>query len=904
VAAAECGHRPVQPAPTARAEARRALARARAAVDTDLAASAQVDLGIAALGQGRLEIAAARFEAALRLCEDLADDLGTGIARGNLGIVFRRRGQPAQAIPLITEGLTASCRHGHRASIACWLGELGLCRHDLDDHVSARALFEASLDVARRQGDAEGTGLAALYLGVLDLELGNTQAAAERFAGALQGEALGASDHVRGALLTNLGLAYHDLARFEDAGAHYEAAEAAFQLAGDRRGIARVRECRGTLLLETAHNDRAVELLRAAVQPEGRDAAPADRAIALNNLGRAHAALGDAARAYESYTRAATAVQDAGLRWLEPIVRCNLGDAALALGRTDEASGELRTSILLARRRRQWQAEWRARWILARHRAAAPADWRATYRLLGRAIRAIESHRALLTVDALRENILADKAKVYDLGVEAALRQGFRDQAYRWAELERCRALADVLERDDRCPFGCPADLAERWSVVQDRLQTQRWASLRAVVPTRLGPGTEARVLPGSTGNGATVAAHVPAGVHEEYEAVLRELQRFDPEFLPLSSASPASIADVTALLPTDPPTALVDLVATESGTAAFMLLPGARRLDAETAVWIDTFAGARQRDLVLGDGTDGSTGCWHEVLRGIEQGRGFVEAVHGPAMDRVLGELWPALLAPIHERLRRHGIRRLLIVPHRSLRLVPLHAVYRPCGGLRRYVIEDYEVSYLPTASLLGVCTRRAAAAGDGHSILVVAVGASLTHAMDDVESVRAVTRAEERVELLGAEATVGRVLDALAGRQYVHLACHGRYDWLRPRESILKLHDGTLTLNLLEAEARMRGTRLVVLGACETGISGTVGQADAYVGFPAGCLVAGAAAAVGTLWSVGDEATAQLMRGFYARHLGCAVPIVSALCEAQLAMRRCGAHPYYWAGVVSVGP
>lgn len=94
----------------------------------------------------------------------------------------------------------------------------------------------------------------------------------------------------------------------------------------------------------------------------------------------------------------------------------------------------------------------------------------------------------------------------------------------------------------------------------------------------------------------------------------------------------------------------------------------------------------------------------------------------------------------------------------------------------------------------------------------------------------------------------------------------------------------DGILTA--FEAAAMdLRGTRLVVLSACETGL-GIQRRGDGLLGLRRSFLVAGARALVSSLWKVPDVATAELMTAFYTRLAkgdACGV----ALAEAQREMR-----------------
>lgn len=97
--------------------------------------------------------------------------------------------------------------------------------------------------------------------------------------------------------------------------------------------------------------------------------------------------------------------------------------------------------------------------------------------------------------------------------------------------------------------------------------------------------------------------------------------------------------------------------------------------------------------------------------------------------------------------------------------------------------------------------------------------------------------------------------------------------------------------------------GTKLVVLSACETGV-GEVQSGEGVYGLRRALAIAGAESQVMSLWSVSDDATRDLMIGYYQR-LDAGVGRARALHEAQLAVRRSPGreHPYYWAAFVPSG-
>jgi tetratricopeptide (TPR) repeat protein/CHAT domain-containing protein len=131
----------------------------------------------------------------------------------------------------------------------------------------------------------------------------------------------------------------------------------------------------------------------------------------------------------------------------------------------------------------------------------------------------------------------------------------------------------------------------------------------------------------------------------------------------------------------------------------------------------------------------------------------------------------------------------------------------------------------------------------------------------------------------------------------------------------------DGILTA--LEVSALdLWGTKLVVLSACETGI-GEVKTGEGVYGLRRALVLAGSESQLMSLWQVADEATKDLMVGYYKRLLA-GGGRTDALRQVQLEMlrseRRTGrrrvprlrseavmkadhSHPYYWASFIQSG-
>ncbi len=99
------------------------------------------------------------------------------------------------------------------------------------------------------------------------------------------------------------------------------------------------------------------------------------------------------------------------------------------------------------------------------------------------------------------------------------------------------------------------------------------------------------------------------------------------------------------------------------------------------------------------------------------------------------------------------------------------------------------------------------------------------------------------------------------------------------------------------------LRGTRLAVLSACETGVV-TSTQGEEFAGLRRALAIAGAESQVTSLWKVSDDATSELMTYYYGFLLdgyGRADALQRA--QGQVKQQPKWKHPFYWAAFVASG-
>lgn len=256
-----------------------------------------------------------------------------------------------------------------------------------------------------------------------------------------------------------------------------------------------------------------------------------------------------------------------------------------------------------------------------------------------------------------------------------------------------------------------------------------------------------------------------------------------------------------------------------------------------------------------------------------------------------VLAEMYRLLVAPLADRL---WAARLLLIPHGLLHRIALHGLW---DG-ERYLLERFECSYAPSASLATHSRQRQANRPDAyHSWAGLALtDPAIPAARREVQQA-ARHFADSRV-FVDADAS-RQGLQAAASADVLHLATHGLFRPDNPFFSALKLADGWIDVR--EIYRLPLAARLIVLSACESGV-GRVRGGDEVIGLARGFLGAGAHSLVVSLWNVHDESAADLTDRFYA-HLQAGHTPAAALRVAQPMAIAGGLHPYFWAPFLVIG-
>jgi CHAT domain-containing protein len=94
------------------------------------------------------------------------------------------------------------------------------------------------------------------------------------------------------------------------------------------------------------------------------------------------------------------------------------------------------------------------------------------------------------------------------------------------------------------------------------------------------------------------------------------------------------------------------------------------------------------------------------------------------------------------------------------------------------------------------------------------------------------------------------------------------------------------------------LRGTKLVVMSACESGELQHRVSNEIY-GFPWVLLAAGSETVVTSRWLVNGATNGEWMKSFYAAVAGGASPATAAARAMRIMLKTNNASPYYWAAM-----
>lgn len=675
-----------------------------------------------------------------------------------------------------------------------------------------------------------------------------------------------------------LGVTYLYLKRYPEALNHFQEALAGF--APDSLDAAQNYEHIGMIHAETSEPDIALKYFLLALTIYKRAANPKEAAQVEGRMGKIYQQQGQLERARAFYQRALATFTRLSDRLNQAAVYYALGRLGLKTGNLDAAETHLQHSIAIT-----------------------------------------EDIRRVSTGSDLTAAFSATVHERYEGYIECLMRkrlahsdQGLAVTAFETSELSRARSLVELL-RATRLTPGVDSQLAEQEKSLRQRLRVKE---------------------------DSKVALLSKAYSKEELDSLDTELAHLEAEKKKLTDTIQARYPAYQQLIQ---PTVwdlrqIQEQVIADDQTVLLEYSLGAEK----SYVWAITHTGVTSYELPAEAQITEAAQTVYQLLKD----KPGTDGANG--LDKALQLLGRMILSPVATELNKQ---RIIVVADGALNYIPFQILPSPSAN-DEPLVSHYEVVNAPSASILGQLQQEAAhrqtpahvlaafgdpifasnyaqrkETDDGKQTLL----AQWQHAVRDIEpsgdSFNPATleplfftkrELSNLREVAGAETFVATGFDAsreklesvdLGKYAILHFATHGILDPKRPEKSgiVLSMVDRSGQpqngfVGLQDVYGLRAPVNLVVLSACRTGLGKEV-RGEGLIGLTRGFMYAGASSVMASLWKVDDEATAELMKRFYANMLQHGMTPTAALRSAQNSIRQepQWRAPYYWAAFTMQG-
>ena len=533
-------------------------------------------------------------------------------------------------------------------------------------------------------------------------------------------------------------------------------------------------------------------------------------------------------------------------------------------------------------------------------------NWEIAIEGYNQAILAIEQSRYWASSEATKRELIANSLDIYQNMVQACINHQDYAQALLTVERSKSRTLVELLfSADHSYPTNATVEQKQRISGL--RRQIAIYQQQLAFTPRD--------TLTSTTENNPnqpspeTLIRQQLQSANEQLQDLLTELDH--PYFSRTQTVS-LDFSDLRRLIP--PQTALIEWYLPSEADSGFYAFLVSRRRDEQIQITPHHFSAEDRQhlDQALQDyRSDYRQPSWNQQL------------------PQRLETLSAALQLP-HLLAELSQIKQLILIPHRELHLIPLHALpvsSSPLSpfdaGAKGVFLQDLfpkGVSYALNCQLLALAQNRSSRPHFNRLFAIQNPTEDLPFTDLEVEAIQSLFNSHQVLKHKQAE-KVAIDAEILKNADCTHFACHGLFNFQNPLQSSLILANPFSPPEAPESQLRNGNTldpskcltlediflldlsncHLVTLSGCETGIGITnvTSTSDEYISFASGFLAAGSANVVCSLWSPHDLSTAILIIRFYETlHQQPDSSVALALQQSQQWLRKATvAHLLVWA-------
>ncbi|RJP77839.1 MAG: CHAT domain-containing protein [Desulfobacteraceae bacterium] len=617
----------------------------------------------------------------------------------------------------------------------------------------------------------------------------------------------------------------------------------------------------GLVLRETGRYQEAMETFDRALAIDEKLQSRWAIAYDLRNKALALFQMGKAKDAIPLFEKSAEQSNEIGNQINEAKALLGLADALRSENRFNEARESYKRSLTLASGMNIPETRWRAMYGMAR--LDLPADPVSAEKQLRDAIDVIETMRADIRIEQLKESFSDNKFMVYETLVRLLADNGKTEESFEIAERSRARSFIDLLGNRQ-------LDLNhEKDQVLYDK---QKMIRIKM---------DETKILMAQSAEDQErkVYQKTLAELEHEYRNVMLDIQSGNPQLASMISVTPLRAEDIPEQM--DPGTALLSYYILDDEIFCWVIQKGITQTHGQPVM---TLFRSGIGKTELGE----NILEYRRAIQNLEPYETLSKSLYSLLLEQPLSSLG--------------GIRNLGIIPHGPLHYLSFATLFNG----KNFLVDEHALFYLPSASVWKY-TKEMRKPQKNTNVLAIGnpdLGdpvLDLPFAEHEVGTIP--WNFPDITVLTKGKASEEWVSKNIGRFGIIHLASHGEFDPINPLFSAIKLSGSYAFDGNLET-AEIFGLRInadmVVLSACQSGL-GKVTGGDDVIGLNRAFFYAGTHTVISSLWRVSDVSTALLIKTFYRRYT--AHNKSDSLKYAMLHVKNRYPHPGYWGAFTLVG-
>jgi CHAT domain-containing protein/Tfp pilus assembly protein PilF len=838
---------------------------------------------------------------ALNLAREIGNKKSEGIILGNVGVSYAQTGQYQKALEYFNQKLIIVRALGEKDEEAQILTNIGVIHGWKGDIQKSLEWYKKALRIIEELDNIPRKAWILGNIGVAYESMSDYPKALDYYHQALKIFQDLKNREDEAWMLANIAAVGSKLGDDKEALKNFESALKIMQGIGDRKFEGWVLGTIGAIYKRLGETDRSFEYLNKALDIAREIGDKRIEIAHLANLGSNYQELGELEKSADYLNQGLKIAEQIGDKFSEAESLIILGILHRDLKDYDKSVDDFNKAQRIGNMISAPRIIWNSEWGLAlsyekkeKHREAIKY-----YQM---AINTIESVRGKLETEEQKVGFLREKIKIYEGLIHLLFKLWEKDkdpayiqESFHVAERAKSRAFLDMIAEAKVTPTtGLSPELESQ----EKNLQRQLTNIQQKLLDPKIKEEEREKLY------------QELQGIESKYNDFILELRKESPRYASLIYPDPYTLDKVQQEL-LDEKTFIIEFLVGEENSFLWVI-------SRNKVLWFDSFPNESEFFEKISN-----------YQNQISQRR--------IKFDFQLGkELFDVLLKDALEQVPVSA--HLIIIPDGLLLRFPFEALVKEIKkGKPKYLLEDFTISYAPSASVLGeIKSLQKEKTSEpieffamGNPIIEEEKGEStaaeyvratgiplpiLPFAEEEVLKINEVYRDKEiKTEVFIKEKASEETLKSKNTAQYkiLHFATHGLIDDRVPALSGLFLapskdpegEDGFLRLN--EIFNLNLNADLVTLSACETALGKEV-RGEGIIGLIRAFFYAGARSIVASLWMVSDQSTATLMEDFYLNLVQGKTPL-EALRLAKLKLLKSDEvfynHPFFWAPFILIG-